>query len=288
MMFGCMTWFNHNKIRIRGQRPQKKIRLNPRMHDCKVLVKGYDNEVCIDSDSWRGEIHVCGVGNKLIIEEGVWVCKPGWIEIGSVGSPAFHCTVVIGRNTYLGEVNILCVDDGSRITIGKDCMFSQGIKVWCTDGHAIQREDGSLNMGKEIHIGERVWVGLDCKIGKNTRIGSGCMVGWGSVVTGTFDESNCLIAGVPAKVRRQGIMWHAPVPSSFLEAPLLKQYEDWNEESFPCLPLRLWLRMKLPYFRFLACHKHDRQKRQKYERKAQEIIRRLRLAPPAGASKVPH
>ena len=48
-----------------------------------------------------------------------------------------------------------------------------------------------------------MWVGKDVKIGKNTRICSGSIVGWGSLVTKAFDTPNVLLAGVPAKVRKE-------------------------------------------------------------------------------------
>lgn len=60
-----------------------------------------------------------------------------------------------------------------------------------------------------IHIGNHVWVGAYASIMKNVYIADDCIVGWGSVVSGKFDTSNCVLAGNPAKLVRQGITWEA-------------------------------------------------------------------------------
>lgn len=270
-----MSLFRHRRIRISGIKPQKEIAVSRKAHDIDVRVQGYDNTVRIDTDSYRGSVSVYGVGNTVIIEEGVWVCKPCSIVLGSPGCPCFNCSIIVRRGTYLGEAELMCAEDGSSIEIGEHCMFSLGIQVWCTDGHTIRREDGSLNIGKRISIGARVWVGMDVKIGKNTTIADDCMVGWGSIVTGRFEEPHCLLAGVPARVCRRGITWDERRPMKYIEDSLEKQYPDWDAAPPPCAPLRLLLRAKLAWFRYLAAHKSDMQKRRKYERKAEAAAKRL-------------
>ncbi|WP_261156851.1 acyltransferase [Serratia liquefaciens] len=42
---------------------------------------------------------------------------------------------------------------------------------------------------------------------KGTNIASGCVVAANSVVSGDFLESNCLIAGSPARVVKRNISW---------------------------------------------------------------------------------
>lgn len=271
-----MSLFRHRRIRIRGIKPQREIVISPRAHDIDVRVQGYENTVRLETDSYRGSVSVFGVGNTVVIEDGVWVCKPCSITIGTPATPCFNCTVIIGRETYLGEVDILCGEDGSRIEIGEHCMFSTGMKIWCTDGHTVCREDGSINIGRHVRIGQRVWVGMDVKVGKNTIIADDCMVGWGSVVTGRFEEPHCLLAGVPARVCRRGITWDNRRPMQYSGESLEKQYPDWDAEPLPGALLRLWLRAKMAWFRHLAAHKSDVQKRRKYSGKAEAIAKRLR------------
>ena len=121
---------------------------------------------------------------------------------------ASNCNVSIGDGTAFCGTRIYLQDDNSTVTIGKDCMFSWGIDVWCTDVHTILDMDGNItNYGKFIEIQDHVWVGKDCKIGKNTKISKDSIVGWNSVVTKQFDQTNVIVAGNPAKVVKTGINW---------------------------------------------------------------------------------
>lgn len=123
---------------------------------------------------------------------------------------ANNCNVKIGDDTVFCGTRIYLQDDNSSVTIGKNCMFSWGIDVWCTDVHTILDLDGNIqNYGKSIEIQDHVWVGKDCKIGKNTKISKDSIVGWNSVVTKEFDEANVVIAGNPAQIVKTGINWDA-------------------------------------------------------------------------------
>ena len=51
---------------------------------------------------------------------------------------------------------------------------------------------------------------------KNTTIGNNCVVGTHAVVSGNFDTDNCIIAGVPAKIVKQGINWDRQRPKQYI------------------------------------------------------------------------
>ena len=109
------------------------------------------------------------------------------------------------------------MEDGSCISVGKDVMCSERVHIWATDSHAILDGLGVVkNAGKEIVIGDHVWIGMDAKIGKNTKLGSGSVVGWGSVVTRGDYPENSLLAGNPASVKKQNIVWTRERPNQLL------------------------------------------------------------------------
>lgn len=119
-----------------------------------------------------------------------------------------NCEVSIGDRTVFCGVMMLMQEHNSHIKIGKDCMFSWGIDVWCTDVHTIMDLKGiPQNYGHGIDIADHVWVGKDVKVSKNTQISSNSVVGWNSVVTRKFEESNVIIAGNPAKIIKHDINW---------------------------------------------------------------------------------
>lgn len=69
-------------------------------------------------------------------------------------------------------------------------------------------EDGHmLNGNQDVFIGEHVWICRRVLIGKGVSIGSDSVVGAGSIVTKAFPKNRLLIAGNPAVVKKQNILW---------------------------------------------------------------------------------
>ncbi len=56
--------------------------------------------------------------------------------------------------------------------------------------------------GKDVRIGENCWIGMNSMILPGVELGPHTIVGAGSVVTKSFPEGNCVIAGNPARVIR--------------------------------------------------------------------------------------
>lgn len=54
--------------------------------------------------------------------------------------------------------------------------------------------------GKDIVIGENCWIGMNSVLLPGVTLGAHTVVGAGSIVTKSFPEGNCVIAGNPAKL----------------------------------------------------------------------------------------
>ena len=57
--------------------------------------------------------------------------------------------------------------------------------------------------GEDVIIGERCWLGMGSIILTGVLLGKHTIVGAGSIVTKSFPEGNCIIAGNPAKFIRK-------------------------------------------------------------------------------------
>lgn len=57
--------------------------------------------------------------------------------------------------------------------------------------------------GKDVLIGENCWIGMNSVILPGVELGEHTIVGAGSVVTKSFPQGNCIIAGNPAKIIRE-------------------------------------------------------------------------------------
>lgn len=109
-------------------------------------------------------------------------------------------TLSIGGHSYVNhDSTIICTN---RVSFGKNCIVAWEVQIMDSDFHRINNH--SIN--GDIIIGDNVWIGSRVTILKGTRIGSGSVVAAGSVVKGKFPEK-CLLAGVPAKVVRENIVW---------------------------------------------------------------------------------
>ncbi|MDV8023668.1 acyltransferase [Rhodococcus sp. IEGM 1330] len=100
----------------------------------------------------------------------------------------------------------------SGISIGSQGMIGWDVHLIDDDFHPTRSApDAPFKHGdKGIHIGNHVWIGSRATVLAGTRIADGCIVAAGAVVRGTFDEPDCLIGGVPAKVVRRGVAWTDP------------------------------------------------------------------------------
>ena len=81
--------------------------------------------------------------------------------------------------------------------------------LYNTDSHPIyDKETGKiLNYVKDMTIGNHCWLGMNVKLLKNTSIADNTIVGADAVVTKNFNEPNCILAGVPARIVRKNVDW---------------------------------------------------------------------------------
>ena len=123
----------------------------------------------------------------------------------------------VGENTDAGRFDISL--HGNTCRIGKNCMISDLEELW-TDGHSVIDAETKqvLNVPKdEVLIGDHVWIGRRCTFTKGAQIPDDCIVGIASVVTKKFTESNCVIAGNPARIVKRGISWNGLRPSVYYD-----------------------------------------------------------------------
>lgn len=110
--------------------------------------------------------------------------------------------LIIGSNTWVGPK--VFISSSEKVEIGEYCDIAP--RVYIGDGtHAIETDSQRIaGMGKSypIKIGSGCWLAANCTILAGVSIANKCIVAAGSVVTESFTESEQLIAGVPAKIKK--------------------------------------------------------------------------------------
>lgn len=170
-------------------------------------------------------IKLRGSNNRLVVGEGVEIshCEiriggdNNLIEIGArtrFSSGKIYLLETSGQHIRIGadttvEGAYLLVDESASIDIGRDCMLSTDILIRTGDKHSILdlASGERVNRAADVVIADRVWIGRDVQVLKGAVIQPESVVGACSLVSRAFDEGNCVIAGVPAKVVKRGIRW---------------------------------------------------------------------------------
>jgi acetyltransferase-like isoleucine patch superfamily enzyme len=117
--------------------------------------------------------------------------------------------LTIGEDTTFEDVHIALTEPGSKVTIGRDCMFARDIDIRTGDSHSIidKTTGARINFSGDINIGNHVWVAAHAIILKGISIADDCVVGTASVVVNSFEEPGVIVAGNPAKTIKRNITW---------------------------------------------------------------------------------
>ncbi len=93
---------------------------------------------------------------------------------------------------------------GARLVIGKRTVIAPGVGL-ITANHDIN-DFWSTAKGKDIVIGDDCWIGMNAVILPGVTLGVHTVVGAGAVVTKSFPEGYCVLAGNPARKIKDVVM----------------------------------------------------------------------------------
>lgn len=114
--------------------------------------------------------------------------------------------LVFGENSYFGcNTSIQCQKE---IEIGNNFLGGWNLCIRDTDGHTIIANGNRQEYQEKVKIGENVWIASDCTILKGSYISDESIVACRSLVCGyKMDKPACLLAGSPAKVKKENVKW---------------------------------------------------------------------------------
>ena len=177
------------------------------LRKCKIVNRGMNNRIIIGDYSRLVDcsINIFGSNNTIYIGDHC-MCNHAsfWIEDD-------NNSIRLGEHTALCGAIQLATIEGTKIEIGKDCLFSSKIDIRTGDSHSLIQKGtrNRLNRSSSIKIGDHVWIGTGVTILKGTSIAENCMIGAASLLCKQYSNPNCVIAGVPAKEVKHDIDWMA-------------------------------------------------------------------------------
>lgn len=117
--------------------------------------------------------------------------------------------IVVGKNFAANKNFTLSISDG--IKFGDDVLLGWSVYIRDSDGHNVfDMSSAEHNYSKSVEpisIGNHVWIASDCHLLKGTIIPDNCVIGYKSLVTRKFKKTNCIIAGHPAIIVKENILW---------------------------------------------------------------------------------
>jgi acetyltransferase-like isoleucine patch superfamily enzyme len=87
---------------------------------------------------------------------------------------------------------------GAKLIIGKGTYIAPNVGIF-TENHDLKDPEKRAG-GKDVIIGQKCWIGYNSVILPGVELGDHTVVGAGSIVTRSFPEGYCVIAGNPAKL----------------------------------------------------------------------------------------
>ena len=189
---GIRTWGRNNRVEM-GQSLCTRTR---------VRIQGNGNTVLIGDNCRLHDLQILLTGDSLRLEIAPGCQLRGKIKLEDNGSMVSIGTGTTMENGYLGAY------EGTRILIGRDCMFSDQVGVRTGDMHSLVAAGTRtrLNPARDIVIEPHVWLCRGATVMKGCQIGTHSVLGAFSVLTGSL-PAGVLAVGAPAKVIRSGISW---------------------------------------------------------------------------------
>lgn len=117
--------------------------------------------------------------------------------------------IYVGINSKVGRPRSY-IQGAGGVWIGDYVRFGPGVGI-LTSNHDLYNRDKYVK--KTIIIGDYCWLGMNAMVMAGVTLGPSTIVGAGSVVTKSFPEGYCVIAGSPAKIIKKLDMGGVRMPS---------------------------------------------------------------------------
>ena len=197
----------YNKLSFKNKLSAKGVKLS--MGVCvikglKIKNLGSNNEVYIGDFSRikNSRIILQGNNNKIFIGE---QCYLNNVEFYTEDN---ENEIRIGTHTMICDSTHLAAIEGTKISIGDDCLLSGELHFRTGDSHSILDLQGNrINPSEDIIINNHVWIGTKVTCLKGVHVAENSIVAATTTLTKKYDQPNSIIGGVPGKIIKSGVNW---------------------------------------------------------------------------------
>lgn len=123
-------------------------------------------------------------------------------------NPKFRLTgkLTFGENFEAGhDLLIICQKE---VFFEKNVLLSWDVSIMDADGHRIfDADDNETNPPRAIHMGQHTWIGCQATILKGSTLPEESIVASHALITKSFTQKHCIIAGNPGRVIKTKQRW---------------------------------------------------------------------------------
>jgi acetyltransferase-like isoleucine patch superfamily enzyme len=161
-------------------------------NNCQIGFSLIDaSEICIGDNVKVGSLNLLWRLTRLELGSGSAIVMGNWITGARAG------LFKLGRNSGITRFHFF--EASGNITIGSNCIVAGRGSHFFT--HGISSTD--LDSIKPIEIGDWSYIGSGSRFVPGATVGEGTFIGMASVVTKSFAQPYLLIAGNPAKLKKE-------------------------------------------------------------------------------------
>ena len=172
----------------------------------KMTINGNNNIINIGNNVIirKSQIKINGQNNSV-----TFLNKSRVYENLKILIEGDNCCLQIGKKTTVGEAVFQLGESNTTISIGNNSMISRDVRLNTSDFHSIldKQTKSRINQAKSIYVGNNVWIGNGTYINKGVSIGDDSIVAAKGLVSQGVYPSNVILAGVPAKIIKENIVW---------------------------------------------------------------------------------
>lgn len=200
--------FSYNLISFnfirRGFGKNKIVKNTAFLSHCKIKINGTGNKIILGNKVLLKNCSIYIKGNNNLINLEDMVC----VHNGKFHIEDNNNIIDIGKKSLICGPSDFSAIEGTTIKLGEGCLVSSDTFFRTGDSHSVLDLEGNrINASKDINLGNRIWVCHRATILKGVTMADDNIISTGAIVTKSFDECNAVIAGVPAKVIKNGIKW---------------------------------------------------------------------------------
>lgn len=176
-------------------------------------IQGDGHTINLNKFSGNGHLKIKLRGNNCNISFGKNnTIEKGVLSINGYNYPNKKCngSCIIGdNNKFRGNLAIyIPLNKSNKVEIGCNNLFATNCEIiGCTEHPVYDFNHNLLNKECDVNIGNHNWIGRDVLFLNKSGIKNDSVVGIRSLVTKKFENSNIIIAGSPAKIRKTEIIW---------------------------------------------------------------------------------